>query len=216
MNFDGASNAVEYGIGTVLVSPEGDHYPFTNRLTFECTNNMAEYVACIMGIRAVIERKIKILEVFRDFALVIYQLRGEWMTRDSKLVEYKNLVMDLIKGFEEITFSYLLGEENQMADALATLASMFKVNDEARMMPIRMSIREILTHCCNIEEEDKEDGFPWYYDILQYVKCRTYPAEATENDKRTLKRLAMGVMMELKLEEVERVQNKFDQLNLTG
>jgi len=31
------------------------------------------------------ERKIEALEVYGDSALVIYQLRGEWETRDSKL-----------------------------------------------------------------------------------------------------------------------------------
>ncbi|XP_039005105.1 uncharacterized protein Mb2253c-like [Hibiscus syriacus] len=130
MNFDGASNVVGYGIGAILVSPEGDNYPFTSRLAFECTNNMEEYEACILGIRATIEHKIKILEVFGDSALVIYQLHGEWMTQDSKLIEYKNLVMDLINEFEEITFTYLPREENRMVDALATLASMFKANDQ--------------------------------------------------------------------------------------
>ncbi|XP_012491209.1 uncharacterized protein LOC105803523 [Gossypium raimondii] len=62
-NFDGASNAVGNGIGAVLVSPNGDHYPFTSKLDFDCTNNMAEYEACIMGIRAAIERKINILKM---------------------------------------------------------------------------------------------------------------------------------------------------------
>ncbi|XP_038996868.1 uncharacterized protein LOC120121584, partial [Hibiscus syriacus] len=195
MNFDGASNAVGHGIGAILVSPEGDHYPCTSRLAFECTNNMAEYEACILGIQAAIERKVKSLEVFGDSALVIYQLRGEWMTRDSKLIEYKNLVMELIKEFEEISFAYLPREENQMADALATLAAMFKADDQSRMMPIRMSIREMPAHCCNIEEEE-DDNLPWYYDILQYVKYRAYPAEAAENDKRTLRRLAMGYVLD--------------------
>ncbi|KAK5795061.1 hypothetical protein PVK06_036318 [Gossypium arboreum] len=54
MSFDGASNALRHGIGAVLVSPEGNHYPFTARLNFFCTNNIAEYEACIMGLRAVI------------------------------------------------------------------------------------------------------------------------------------------------------------------
>ncbi|XP_039054495.1 uncharacterized protein LOC120196872 [Hibiscus syriacus] len=140
---------------------------------------MEEYEACILGIQAAIERKMRILEVFGDSALVIYQLRGEWMTRDSKLIEYKDLSMNLIKEFEEIYFTYLHHEENQMVDALATLAAMFKADDQSRMMPIQMSIREMPTHCCNIEEE-KKDGLAWYYDILQYVKYRAYPAEATE------------------------------------
>ncbi|XP_052484280.1 uncharacterized protein LOC105786759 [Gossypium raimondii] len=51
------------------------------KLDFDCTNNMAEYEACIMGIRAAIERKIKVLEVYGDSALVIYQLKGEWETK---------------------------------------------------------------------------------------------------------------------------------------
>ncbi|KAK5837124.1 hypothetical protein PVK06_012934 [Gossypium arboreum] len=77
LNFDGASNAVGNRIGAVLVSPDGDYYPFTSKLDFDCTNNMAEYEACIMGIRAAIECKIKALEVYGDSALVIYQLKGE-------------------------------------------------------------------------------------------------------------------------------------------
>ncbi|KAK5824218.1 hypothetical protein PVK06_018988 [Gossypium arboreum] len=77
LNFDGASNAVGNGIGAVLASPNGNHYPFTSKLDFDCTNNMAEYKACIMGIHAAIEHKIKVLEVYGDSALVIYQLKGE-------------------------------------------------------------------------------------------------------------------------------------------
>ncbi|KAA3460987.1 RNA-directed DNA polymerase (Reverse transcriptase), Ribonuclease H-like protein [Gossypium australe] len=152
LNFDGASNAVGNGIGAVLVSPNGDHYPLTSKLDFDCTNNMAEYEACILGIRAAIERKIGTLEVYGDSALVIYQLKGEWETRDPKLISYRRLVLELIKEFDNITFCYLPREENQMADALATLASMIKINKEG------------------------ED--------------RGYPDQATENDKRTLRRLA--------------------------
>lgn len=63
LNFDGDSNAVGNGVGAVLVSPGGNHYPFTCKLDFDCTDNMAEYEACIMGLRAAIERKIKSLEV---------------------------------------------------------------------------------------------------------------------------------------------------------
>ncbi|KAE8715750.1 C2H2 and C2HC zinc fingers superfamily protein [Hibiscus syriacus] len=55
MNFDGASNALGYGIGAILVSPDGKHYPFTSQLNFDCTNNMAEYEACILGLRVAIE-----------------------------------------------------------------------------------------------------------------------------------------------------------------
>ncbi|XP_016694566.1 uncharacterized protein [Gossypium hirsutum] len=79
---------------------------------------------------------IKVLEVYEDSALVIYQLKGEWETRDSKLINYRKLVLELIEEFDEITFCYLPQEENQMADALATLASMIKVNKQEDVKPI--------------------------------------------------------------------------------
>ncbi|XP_039022787.1 uncharacterized protein LOC120155295 [Hibiscus syriacus] len=120
--FDGASNALGRGIGAVLISPESVYYPFTSRLEFFCTNNMAEYEACVMGLKAAIERKIKFLKIYGDSSLVVYQLRGEWETKDPKLLEYRNFTLELLKEFERVTFDYLPREENQMADALATLA----------------------------------------------------------------------------------------------
>ena len=75
--FDGASNALGNGISAVLISPEGCHTPFTARLCFNCTNNMAEYEACIMGLKAAIDLGIKSLKVFGDSALVISQIKGE-------------------------------------------------------------------------------------------------------------------------------------------
>ncbi|XP_052482961.1 uncharacterized protein LOC128036126 [Gossypium raimondii] len=129
LNFDGASNALGNGIGAVLVSPNGDS----------------------------IERKIKILEVYGDSALVIYQLRGESETRDPKLIYYQRLVLDLIEEFDNINFHYLPREENQMADALATLAFMIEVNKLEDMKPIQISIYEIPAQCYSIEEVENDN-----------------------------------------------------------
>ncbi|XP_052490828.1 uncharacterized protein LOC128043061 [Gossypium raimondii] len=112
LNFDGASNAIGNEIGAVLVFPSRDHYPVASKLDFDCTNNMAEYEACIMGISSTIERKIKVLKVYGDSALVIYQLKGEWETRDPKLISYKELVLELIDEIDDITFCYLPRDEN--------------------------------------------------------------------------------------------------------
>ena len=86
--FDGASNVLGHDIMAVLISLEEDHCPFTTKLNFDYINIIAEYKACVMGLQAAVEKKIKKLEVYRDSTLVIYQLRDEWKTRDSKLVPY--------------------------------------------------------------------------------------------------------------------------------
>ena len=62
--FGGASNVMGHGIGAVLISPEDQYILVTARLCFDCTNNIAEYEACAMGIRATIEYRVKILEVY--------------------------------------------------------------------------------------------------------------------------------------------------------
>jgi len=70
--FDGASNALGHGIGAMLISPKNQYIPMTTRLCFNCTNNIAKYEACAIGIRAVIESKAKVLKVYGDSALVIH------------------------------------------------------------------------------------------------------------------------------------------------
>ena len=52
--------------------------------------------------------------------------------RDSKLVPYQEFIKRLIEEFEEITFKHLPREENYLADALATLATVFKVNTNSK------------------------------------------------------------------------------------
>ncbi|KAK9034176.1 hypothetical protein V6N11_050351 [Hibiscus sabdariffa] len=192
--FDGASNFLGHGVGAVLISPEGDYHPFVGRLEFFCTNNMAEYEACAMGLRAAIDRKIKTLEVFGDSSVVVRQIKGEWETRDSKLIEYQKLILELTREFEKVTFAYLPREDNRIADALATLAALFEAGSKVEMMPIRMQIFEKPTHCCEIEEET--DGNSWYHDILRYIKFREYPSCATENDKRIIRRMAVGYVLD--------------------
>ena len=75
--FDGASNVLGHGIGAILISPKGEYCSFTARLNFDCTNNVAEYEACIMGLQAAIDKKVKNLKVYGDSALAIYQLWGD-------------------------------------------------------------------------------------------------------------------------------------------
>ena len=88
MVFDGASNALGNRIGVVIVSPKHFHTPFTARLCFDCTNNMVDYEACIMGIKADIDMRIKFLNVYGDSTLVISHIKGEWDTKHPNLIPY--------------------------------------------------------------------------------------------------------------------------------
>ena len=88
MVFDGASNALGNKFGVLIIFPQGFHTPFISILCFDCTNNMAEYEACIMGIKVAIDMRIKFLRVYGDSALVISQVKGEWDMKHSNLIPY--------------------------------------------------------------------------------------------------------------------------------
>ena len=93
-----------------------------------------------MGLRAAIDLRIKFLSVFGDSSLVISQIKGEWDTKHPNLIPYKEHVLTLLPHFEEVTFEHFPREENQLADALAIMSSMFKVkwDNEAPRITIEM------------------------------------------------------------------------------
>ena len=80
-----------------------------------------------------------------------------------------------------------------MADALATLVSMFQLTPHGDLPYIEFRCRGRPARCFLVEEE--WDGKPWYFDIKRYVESKEYPPEASDNDKRTLRRLAAGFFM---------------------
>ncbi|RVW77843.1 Retrovirus-related Pol polyprotein from transposon 17.6 [Vitis vinifera] len=127
MYFDGAANQSGYGIGVLLVSPQGDHIPRSVRLAFSdrhpATNNIVEYEACILGLETALELDIRQMEVFGDSNLVLRQIQGDWKTRDVKLRPYHAYLELLVARFDDLRYVHLPRAQNRFADALATLAS---------------------------------------------------------------------------------------------
>ena len=123
MVFDGAVNQYDNGIGAVIITPQGTHLPFTDRLTFKCTNNMAEYEACIMGLEEAIDLRIKYLDVYGDSTLFVNQIKGEWEMNQPDLIPYRDYARRFSTFFTKVEFHHIPRDENWMADALAMLAS---------------------------------------------------------------------------------------------
>uniref|UniRef100_A0A2N9FIQ0 Uncharacterized protein n=1 Tax=Fagus sylvatica TaxID=28930 RepID=A0A2N9FIQ0_FAGSY len=150
--FDGAANAVGSGIGAVLVSPKGQQTPIAVKLGFDCTNNMTEYEACIVGLQAALEFGAYELEVFGDSLLIVSQTNGEWQARDPKLIPYQRYISRLVPKFKYVTFTYTPRAHNHFADALATLASLIKLVEGDDVRPLRIETRDIPAYCVCIEE----------------------------------------------------------------
>ena len=110
----------------VLVSKSGQHYPMEAKLRFNCTNNIDEYEACILGLRIAIDMNVNELLVFGDSDLLIHQVQGEWAVMNPKIIPYVQYVQKLCKRFRKIDFRHTPRIQNELIDALATIASMIK------------------------------------------------------------------------------------------
>jgi len=161
--FDGAVNVYGNGIGEVLLTPKGTHIPFTARLRFDCTNNIAEYEACIMGIEEAIDLRIKNIELYGDSTMVINQIKGKWETHHVGLVPYRDYARRLLTFFNKVELHHIPRDENQMADALATLSSMIKVNNHNDVPLISVKFRDKLAYV--FAAEAVFDDKPWFQDI---------------------------------------------------
>ncbi|XP_039165194.1 uncharacterized protein LOC120291607 [Eucalyptus grandis] len=188
MFFDGTVNLSGSGTRAVLISPDGQHYPVATKLVFPCTNNIAEYEACILGLQVAIKMEVSKLKVFGDSSLIILQIVGKWGTRDAKLVSYHDYLEDLVKEFDEISFEYLSMSHNQFADALATLSSMLKVTEGLEIEPLKIVVLAKPAYCMVVTEEP--DGKPWYYDIMTYIQKREFPEGSNPTDRKHLMKLA--------------------------
>ena len=155
MLFDGASNELGHGIRAALIFPEGKVFSLIAKLCFECTHNIVEYEACIMGLQAAIDMSLKKLKVLGDSMLVIHRVKEEWETRDAKLVPYSQYVAKLSQNFEKISFDHVHKEDNWMTDALATLAVMFNLNLECELYPIQITKQDVSAYCMNIINDNK-------------------------------------------------------------
>ena len=71
MYFDGASNQHWYGVGVLLIAPNGVHILQSAKLNFMPTNNVAKYEACIVVLEALLAIDVKDVEIYGDSALVL-------------------------------------------------------------------------------------------------------------------------------------------------
>ena len=167
--FDGAANQSGFGVGILLISPQGDHIPRSVRLVFSdhhrLTNNIVEYEACITGLETVLDLGIRQLEIHGDSNLVIQQTQGIWRTRDEKVKPYHAYLDLLVARFDDLRYIHLLRAKNQFVDALATLASVVEIPAGVIVRTLLIETRSAPAYCCLIRDIENQDELPWYHDI---------------------------------------------------
>ena len=138
----------------------------------------------------------KEFEVYGDSSLIISQVQNKWKIKDERLMPYHQCLQKWSSKFSKIQYQYVLRMQNQIANALATIASIMDgpKEDEDRLVVLEQ--KEEPAYCMTVEEDEGKDGEgEWYSDILQYIKDGTYPESTNKNDQLTIRRLSTNYII---------------------
>ena len=76
LHFDGVVGKDGVGVGVCVSDPNHENHLCSYKLYFDCTNNVAEYEALILGIKTLKELKVKNVFIYGDSELIINQVKG--------------------------------------------------------------------------------------------------------------------------------------------
>lgn len=128
---DGAArgNPGPAGLGLVIEDDQGLRLWGGCRYIGTATNNTAEYMALIEGLKKAGEWNPDRLEVFMDSQLVVEQMTGRYKIKKPELQALAQTARGLLNSFPEHSLTYVPRDRNKGADALANRAiDDYKVN----------------------------------------------------------------------------------------
>jgi len=126
LNFDGGArnNPGPAGAGGVI-KEDGQVIKKYYKYLGEKTNNQAEYLAALLGIRVIKQLNLEIdqLVVIGDSNLVIEQLKGNYKVKNQLLKElHAKIKKELVDIEDKVVFKHVKREKNESADALVNKA----------------------------------------------------------------------------------------------
>jgi ribonuclease HI len=101
MNFDGDASKEGAGAGVWIIPPKSGSNLCSYKFVFDCKNNIAEYEALILGLNTLKDLGEKIIVVHGYYELVINQVKGIYQSKNPRMREYKNIVLDVLESFTE-------------------------------------------------------------------------------------------------------------------
>jgi ribonuclease HI len=103
MDFDGAVSKEGVGVGVWLHNHRTRYSEnHSYKLNFQCTNNIAEYEALMLGLKLLKIVGAKQIMVRGDSELIIKQIKGEYVVKHPRLRAYRNFVLDALRCFTKV------------------------------------------------------------------------------------------------------------------
>ncbi|VFQ61183.1 unnamed protein product [Cuscuta campestris] len=185
MAVDGASGPRGYGGGIVFTTPEGFRIYHAIIFNFKLTNNEAEYEALAGGLRLAQALKISRVSIKSDSSLIVGQVTGNIEAREGRMAQYKELVLALLKGFEEFKIAQIPRAENADADLLSKLtqyapehvSKLARVEILDRASIEKLEVAAITAGCQSDRSNLVGADDHWMYDLMEYLMVGSLPEQ---------------------------------------
>ncbi|MCD6389359.1 MAG: ribonuclease HI family protein [Desulfobulbaceae bacterium] len=118
---DGASrgNPGEAGAGFVIFNEQNDEIATGSKFLGQCTNNVAEYQALILGLKEAGKIGNRQISIFLDSQLIVRQIQGKYKVKNVGLKPLFAKVSRLLDQFDSFQISHVPRNLNKRADELA-------------------------------------------------------------------------------------------------
>jgi ribonuclease HI len=121
---DGAArgNPGPAGAGAVIYDAAGNVVEELGKYLGVNTNNFAEYMGLLIGLRRARELGAREVEVFADSELMIRQLSGRYKVKAENLKDLHRQAVALLAGFERVKLAHVPRTMNAHADEMSNRA----------------------------------------------------------------------------------------------
>ncbi|MCH2656416.1 MAG: ribonuclease HI family protein [Dehalococcoidia bacterium] len=121
---DGAcrGNPGPSGIGASIENENGDEIAIVSSYIGNGTNNRAEYIAAIEGVKKAIQLQAEEIELRMDSLLVVRQVEGLWKIKHPSLKILNQELKHALNSLKKWRVKHVPREKNQRADSLANMA----------------------------------------------------------------------------------------------
>ncbi|VFQ70767.1 unnamed protein product [Cuscuta campestris] len=144
-----------------------------------------EYEALAGGLRLAQALKVSRVSIKSDSSLVVGQVAGNMEVREGRMAHYKDLVLALLKGFEEFKIAQIPRAENADADLLSKLTQYAPehVSKRARVEILyRASIEKLEVAAITAANQFDRSNLVgaddhWMYDLMEYLIDGSLPEQ---------------------------------------
>ena len=161
----------------------------------------------ILGLKDLKDIQSQRINIQGDSELVIRQVQGSYQAKHPRLRPYRDLVLDLMKGFKECQYTVIPKSDNSEFDALAVLASMLQVPENPKEhfqveVRYKLSIPENVEHWPVFEDDEHINRFIQMSRAFENIKIHQenvyVKGESVEPEPTYLTQLAGEDIIQLK------------------